>query len=72
MKWFQNCAARNRARKKKEILEEEFRCTIAFFEQMSVSWFQLAERSLERKGSSAYARKQAAMYGQLKKVCKKL
>ncbi|RXW12072.1 hypothetical protein EST38_g13784 [Candolleomyces aberdarensis] len=71
VKWFQDCAERNRAREEKEILEEEFRRAIASFEKMSALWLQLAERSSKRRGASGYASKQMDMYARLKDECEK-
>ncbi|GLB39022.1 hypothetical protein LshimejAT787_0601840 [Lyophyllum shimeji] len=70
VKWFRDRAARDRAREEKEILEEEFRRSIASFRRMSEVWFELASKK-PAPGYAAYCHKQAVMYSSLASDCEK-
>ncbi|KAF8057825.1 hypothetical protein FPV67DRAFT_1455922 [Lyophyllum atratum] len=70
VKWFRDRAARDRAREEKEILEEEFRRSIASFHRMSEVWSELASKK-PAPGYTAYCHKQAAMYSSLASDCEK-
>jgi hypothetical protein len=68
VKWFRDSAARDRAVEEKEILEEEFRRAVAYFDKMCSVWTDLGEQPGDR-GVSAYAFKQAAVYKKLGGEC---
>ena len=44
VKWFRDCAACQRSREEKEILEEEFRRTISSFDRWEKIWNELGQK----------------------------
>ena len=70
VKWFRDCAACQRSREEKEILEEEFKRTIRSFEHYEEVWKELSQKGCSQSGQAVYTFQTAAMFAQLAADCK--
>jgi hypothetical protein len=70
VQWLREKAKTQRWEEEIEILEEEFRRTIRSFERMAEVWALLAKAPNLALGASAYALKQAHMYGEMAENCR--
>ncbi|KAJ3555786.1 hypothetical protein NP233_g12126 [Leucocoprinus birnbaumii] len=61
-RWFRERALVDRLQEELELLNEEFRRSTVSFTQMSSTWTELAQRTQDQLGFSAYAHRHAAMY----------
>ena len=70
MQWFRARAQAHLWEEEVETLEEEFRRTIRSFEHMADVWTLLAKAPVTGTGYSAYASKQAHVYGEMARDCR--